>query len=432
MIELFFTKKQGNFVKLIEGVSKECSIYVKKLLRQATHIHCMNASDIPWYSLSEKSELALILFIIPIISCLVCAVSLFSLYGTSCAKQNLGWLLMVVSLFMLAYFISDYCFYSDPYAIMRFFDTWSGLVIAPFTYLYFASLIHPHRSHKKAMLLWLLPAVVFLIAYILVLVFGTEYAETYTWEQFLDVIFYPEPLLRALALPVFAFEIGLACFYVYSLSAEYRSNIMHSYSYMEKINLNWVTYIAVLLASFGAVAILGIVTGELIYKLLFSFYTFVVMFVIYILGMKQEDVPETDMETSQQQASGSNADDTTIEKTALLIKRIDQLLGEEEIFLDANLSTKMLADKLNTNRTYISNAINKERDLNFYQYINAFRIKYAIKLLSESRNGKCTSHLVEECGFKSASTFYAFFKEHTGFTPKEYSMKRGKSGGIEN
>ena len=65
--------------------------------------------------------------------------------------------------------------------------------------------------------------------------------------------------------------------------------------------------------------------------------------------------------------------------------------------------------------------INEKEQKNFYNYINALRIKEFIRLASLPESKKYTMlSLAYECGFNSKSTFNKHFKENTGKTPTEY------------
>lgn len=103
-----------------------------------------------------------------------------------------------------------------------------------------------------------------------------------------------------------------------------------------------------------------------------------------------------------------------------LMDRIDHLVEEEELFLNPGLTIQDVANSLRVNRTYISNIINRQKGVNFYQYINTYRINYAIELMRKNNAEKSLASIADESGFKSKSTFYTFFKIVKNCTPGEY------------
>ena len=56
-----------------------------------------------------------------------------------------------------------------------------------------------------------------------------------------------------------------------------------------------------------------------------------------------------------------------------------------QIFLDPSLSLKKLSELLETNQTYLSNAVNKYFGCNLKELVNTYRVEYAKELLSFGR-----------------------------------------------
>ena len=98
------------------------------------------------------------------------------------------------------------------------------------------------------------------------------------------------------------------------------------------------------------------------------------------------------------------------------------LFEEKELFLNPKVSLNDLVIELNSNRTIVSNYINRSRAKNFNQYINELRINYLLKrFVDEPTIKKYTiDALAEETGFNSRKTFSDAFLEHTGFRPSNY------------
>ena len=67
---------------------------------------------------------------------------------------------------------------------------------------------------------------------------------------------------------------------------------------------------------------------------------------------------------------------------------------------------------------YISKVLKDRKGTTLRQYIIAYRLKLAKKLLDES--GKSVNEISEECGFNDPSYFTKTFKNAFGMTPKEY------------
>jgi len=91
-------------------------------------------------------------------------------------------------------------------------------------------------------------------------------------------------------------------------------------------------------------------------------------------------------------------------------------------FLRSDFNIKLLADKLETNTSYLSYILNNTKNLSFKQYITKLRIEYLLqKLTTEEQYLNYTiQYLAEEIGYTNASAFTRAFKKELGVTPSEY------------
>lgn len=109
-----------------------------------------------------------------------------------------------------------------------------------------------------------------------------------------------------------------------------------------------------------------------------------------------------------------------IEELKLFI-RLKTLITDEKLFLDPNLTLKMVADRLATNTKYLSQVVNHQSGTNFQNFINKFRVEEAkYKITSKEYSNLTLYGIALQCGFKNKSTFYKVFKEITEQTPREY------------
>ena len=97
--------------------------------------------------------------------------------------------------------------------------------------------------------------------------------------------------------------------------------------------------------------------------------------------------------------------------------RFQHLMIDEQLFLLPQLSLGDVADRLHSNKTYVSKLVNDTYNLGFPELINTLRVDYAEQYIMTHRNAKQTQ-IAAECGFLSASAFNTTFKRITGMTPK--------------
>ena len=107
---------------------------------------------------------------------------------------------------------------------------------------------------------------------------------------------------------------------------------------------------------------------------------------------------------------------------------VDSILNKLERFerkkeyLDKTINIQLLADQFETNSKYLSKIINEHKQMGFVQYINEFRIEYALKCLQS--NPKLRKYtmiaLASEFGFNTAESFSNAFFRKTGIKPSFY------------
>lgn len=101
-----------------------------------------------------------------------------------------------------------------------------------------------------------------------------------------------------------------------------------------------------------------------------------------------------------------------------LISRLEKLMSEEQLYLNPEISLDEIASKLESNRTYLSKAINQVYGTNFISYLNDLRIKDSIRIISQKESSRFSIEgIAKEVGFNNRITFISAFKKYTGVTP---------------
>jgi len=99
-------------------------------------------------------------------------------------------------------------------------------------------------------------------------------------------------------------------------------------------------------------------------------------------------------------------------------KTINYAMEKEKVFLKNDVTINKLAECMDISRSYVSQVINERYNQNFSNFINEYRIREALRLLSfeESYNYTIES-IASMVGFNSKSAFNNAFKKFTGVTP---------------
>jgi len=98
---------------------------------------------------------------------------------------------------------------------------------------------------------------------------------------------------------------------------------------------------------------------------------------------------------------------------------LGQLMLREQLYKENNLKLETLAEKLKSNRHFVSQVINQYYKTNFFDFINANRIDEARRLLVSDHELNIIE-IAYAVGYNNKVTFNTVFKRFTGVTPSEY------------
>ena len=102
-------------------------------------------------------------------------------------------------------------------------------------------------------------------------------------------------------------------------------------------------------------------------------------------------------------------------------EKLRQIMHQDKPYLQTDLSLNALADKIGTNRTYLSTYLNSTLQTDFNSFINEYRVREACRLLvSPEMSHLKIDALAQMAGFKSRASFYSAFSNLTGMTPAVY------------
>ena len=102
--------------------------------------------------------------------------------------------------------------------------------------------------------------------------------------------------------------------------------------------------------------------------------------------------------------------------------RFQQLMLREQLFLQPSLTLTDVAERLGTNKTYLSKMVNQTYNLGFPEVLNILRVDYSQQYI-RSHPMASQEEIAKACGFLSASSFNGTFKRITGVTPKVWASR---------
>ncbi|MCD8539078.1 MAG: helix-turn-helix domain-containing protein [Leadbetterella sp.] len=98
---------------------------------------------------------------------------------------------------------------------------------------------------------------------------------------------------------------------------------------------------------------------------------------------------------------------------------VADIIRKERLYRIESITLEDVAKYVNKPRHYVSQALNEGMNSSFYELINNYRLEECLLRMKQEPETPI-SEIYTECGFKSKTTFYKYFKEKTGYSPSEY------------
>ena len=141
---------------------------------------------------------------------------------------------------------------------------------------------------------------------------------------------------------------------------------------------------------------------------------------IFVIGFRLE---YTAKEVAAPHETTPGADPDAGEFPELMERIVDQM-ESRQLFRTPGLKITDLATELGSNRTYVSNCINRMAGQSFSDYVNSYRVRYAQILMQMNESGQTLSQIGAQAGFTGETSFFRNFKKITGQTPSEWLSSR--------
>ncbi|MCF6270403.1 MAG: helix-turn-helix domain-containing protein [Melioribacteraceae bacterium] len=109
------------------------------------------------------------------------------------------------------------------------------------------------------------------------------------------------------------------------------------------------------------------------------------------------------------------------EKADEYYQKLIQLMEDEKIFKQTKLTLSELAEMIPISSHNLSEVINTKTEMNFFDFINRYRIEEVKKGMLKLENSNFTLLAIAmDAGFNSKSSFNTLFKKYENVTPSEY------------
>lgn len=225
----------------------------------------------------------------------------------------------------------------------------------------------------------------------------------------------------------------------------HRQVVAQNYSSLERVNLDWLRGLAIAYGAVWLTAIaleLGAQAGwdtPVESDLLLALGITVLICGIGYWGLRQPEIfrfATAEHAIASLAASGTPTVAVTTpryERSGLSPREADELKAQlvalmerDRPYRQAELTLGDLAERLDTSPHRLSEVLNAQLGVSFYDFVNGYRVREVQERLAGADGARYTYlTLALEAGFASKSTFNAAFKKLTGMTPSDYRRASG-------
>ena len=151
------------------------------------------------------------------------------------------------------------------------------------------------------------------------------------------------------------------------------------------------------------------------------------VFVILIgyFGFKQNVIFSTEvivvLENSNNAQVKYSGTKLTNSEAKQYVEKLNNYMKGSKSYLNPNLTLPQLAEELSMSPHILSQVINDQFKLNFFDFVNQYRVQEFKEIVFKPKYENFSLlGIAFECGFNSKSAFNRIFKKTTGLTPSQF------------
>ena len=313
-------------------------------------------------------------------------------------------------------------------------DLGSLFLIGPLFYLYIKLVTCENGKLVKWDTLHSLPFFITIIAHPAIFLPGDEKVELIL--DWLTAIRYDNPHLRQAFLLddiIFVLEsIHMLVYFVLAITLlkKYAYQRKQYVSSLHQTHYQWLTVISILVVI--VISVSFILQKTLYVQLKYYYYSLDYIYIlpmtifIYVIGFYALKSPllfshNLDFKKIASKYSSSSLTDNRAEEYR---EQIENYMEREKPYLNPEITLPELADALELPANHLSQVINDKFGLNFFDFINQYRIDEIKRRFADSqyKNDKLLK-IALESGFNNKVSFNRYFKKIVGETPSTYRKK---------
>ena len=228
-------------------------------------------------------------------------------------------------------------------------------------------------------------------------------------------------------------QLGLYLLFSIKRLIRHSKRIKNEFSDIDKINLAWLRNLLL-----GLSCIYLLYLGDQFFpdlmgmNILGDLTTVMAVILIYTMGylglrqpviftrafVSQPAAIEESVDQAEEKYRRSGLDKET---GHVFLNELSAHMEANKPYLEGDLVLPKLAQQLGISANYLSQVINEQLNVNFYDFVNGYRVEEARRLMRNA--GQTNTNILNialDSGFNSKSAFYTAFKKATSMTPTQY------------
>jgi len=208
---------------------------------------------------------------------------------------------------------------------------------------------------------------------------------------------------------------------------KHRRAVRDLYSKVDEVSLAWLNALIVIVVTFIVLIIVSSILPvfsptELFSNTVIALFYFCVVLVVGLFGVLQKNTIPLWSQLDTGGSKGRRYARSALQgdDLARIAGKLDIAMQDAHLWQNPNLSLIDLTKATGVSQNNISQTLNEHLSVNFYDYVNGWRIKAACAALRDTDQSVLA--ISQEVGFNAKSTFNAAFKKITGQTPRQYRL----------
>ncbi len=232
------------------------------------------------------------------------------------------------------------------------------------------------------------------------------------WEErIVNIIFYSLLLF-------FVISLLIITQLFFSHYAKYRKRVDNYFTGIGTDRLKWIQTSHLFILISGITVVIALFTTL---KIIIPFYIFAILFYIgyAVHFLNYKNIFNIMVPVLREE------EEKPIKSSEITFSQIEKAVGkweQQKLFTNPKITITKVAAQVSTNRSYLSQYINRSKQKTFNEWINELRIEEAKKLMANNKN-MTIEEVSEKVGYTDKSYFSKCFVRYIGITASQWKEK---------